>query len=218
MPFPRKASVELERLVCEFNLRPDSYMAPSWLPEHWPDRHRQQIAFRPHARRMLAQYMLATLKLDDQHDFDFSSQEKRIALIAPDALGRIADYCGLCAHKVLLREQRFRHVREASARHFGKDVLQFVMDRAPDMAARFKSLAPEPDIATGKIRARGHRLLLGVLESYGPAVYGRARLKLPRDLAQQGPQGLDTTMRQHLAELIILSVIPERVSEWDWLF
>lgn len=218
MPHLRKASVALERLVCEFNLRPDRYMAPSWLPEHWPDRHRQQIAFRPHACKMLAQYTLKSLGLDQQYDFDFSSQEKRIALIAPDALERIADYCGLCAHKVLLREQRFRHLREASARHFGKEVMQFVMDRAPDMAARFKSLPPEPDIAVGKIRARGHRLLLGVLETNGPAVYGRARLKLPRGMVQHGAQGLDMTKRQHLAELIILSVIPERISEWDWLF
>lgn len=218
MHYQKRTPADLQRLVCDFNLRPDSYMEPSWLPTHWPDRYRQQIDFKPRARAMLARRMLTSLGLDTAYDFDFTTHDKRIALIAPDALRRIAEYCGLCAHKVLLREQRMRHIREASARQFGKDVVQFVMERAPDMAARYKALVPEPDAAVDKIRTRGYRMLLGVFAGAGGAVYGRARLKLPREVAEQGPQTLDAVKRQHVTELIILSVIPERISEWDWLF
>ncbi len=216
--YGEKHSVALRQLVCEFNLRPDTYMAPGWLPDHWPDRYRQQLALGPRAGRMFAHHALASNGLDKLYDFDFSAQDKRIALIAPDALRRIAEYCGLCAHKMLLAESRLRHVRDAARTQFGKDAVQFVMERTPEMAARYKALPPDPELAATKIRARGYRLLLGLLSTTGAAVYGRARLKLPREVVQRGPQMLDATKCQHLAELIVLSIIPERISEWDWLF
>jgi type III secretion protein K len=213
--------MSLHRLVCEFNLRPDSYVDRSWLPGDWPEIYCDQGRFGARARALLARQILATAGLAQQFDFDFAAPEKRVALIAPEALRRLAEYCGLCIHKELLRERGAGRILDAVVGAFGRDAVQFVMERTPYLrAVRAKGalLKEHPEIAENKIRERGYRLLLSFLSGSGAAVFGRFRLKLPKKVAELTLPALEVEQAQQVTELMLLCIIPERLGEWDWLF
>jgi type III secretion protein K len=210
--------------VATFNLRPDRYIDPSWLPMEWPAHLRDPARYGEAGRAVLARALLQAHGLDATRDYDFSTAEKRIALLPADALEHLAACCGLCLHRQWLREAEVSHkMQQVIDTAFGADAVTFVLYRMPAFDAVSEILEPQrqyPRLAVQTLRARGRQLLLDFLQPYGPAVGRRLALKFPRGGADghRPPYLLGRTQRAELGELLRLSLIPEQVPAWDWLF
>jgi type III secretion protein K len=217
---PARAA-RLHRLAVEFNLRLDRYIDPSWLPLDWPAPYRDFTAFGVRGRALLARHLLAQSGLADRYAFGFGTLVSRIALIERSALTTLAAYCGLMLHRAWLQEAPNWRTHSALVDAFGYNAMPFVLDRAPPFDAIGESLEPfrqTPRAAVDAIRQRGARLLLDFVAPEGDAIIERMRLKFARGVSEQPAYGLSPVHRQHLAELIFLCLIPERLVQWDWLF
>lgn len=214
-------AARLYRLAVEFNLRPDRYIDPSWLPHDWPARYRDFAAFGERGRAVLARHLLAQNGLAERYVFGFGSLVARLALIERSALTTLAAYCGLMLHRAWLQEAPNWRTHSVLVDAFGYNAMPFVLDRAPPFDAIGESLEPfrqTPRAAVDAIRQRGARLLLDFVAPEGDAIIERMRLKFARGVSEQPAYGLSPVHRQHLAELIFLCLIPERLAQWDWLF
>ncbi|ATG21667.1 hypothetical protein LMG18090_04399 [Ralstonia mannitolilytica] len=214
----------LAGLVATFNLRPDRYIDPSWLPADWPLPLRDPARYGEAGRAVLARALLQAHHLDEEWDYDFAPVDKRIALLPGDALEHMAVCCGLCLHRQWLREADVpRKTRQAIDLAFGAPLMVFALERMPAFEAVAETLQTQrqhPRLAVETLRARGRRLLTDFLAPFGPAVLRRLALKFPRNAggADRPPYLLGRTQRAELGELLRLSLIPEQVPAWDWLF
>lgn len=214
-------AARLHRLAVEFNLRPDRYIDSSWLPQDWPTRYRDFASFGVRGRAVLARHLLVQSGLGERYAFGFGSLVARIALIERSALTTLAAYCGLMLHRAWLQDAPNWRTHTALVDAFGYNAMPFVLDRAPPFEAIGESLEPfrqTPRAAVDAIRQRGARLLLDFVAPEGDAIVERMRLKFARGVSEQPAYGLSAVHRQHLAELIFLCLIPERLAQWDWLF
>lgn len=211
----------LYRLAVEFNRRPDRYVGADWLPDDWPDRYRDLERFGERGRAVLAAALLARLAPGAPLVFEFGSRVARIALLDRDALATLGAYCGLMLHRAWLRDAGNWRSHTALVDAFGHSAMPFVLDRAPPFEAIGETLEPyrrAPFEAIDVIRRRGCRLLFDLVAAEHAPLASRLALKFPRTLAAQPSYGLSLLHRQHLAELILLCLIPERLAQWDWLF
>jgi len=211
----------MHRLAVEFNLRPDRYISADWLPDDWPARHRDIEAFGERGRAVLASALLARLGPGAAPVFAFGSRVARIALLDRDALATLGAYCGLMLHRAWLREAANWRAQSALVDAFGHSAMPFVLERAPPFEAISETLDAyrrTPHDAIDAIRRRGCRLVYDFVAAEHEQLAPRLALKFPRTLAAQAPYGLSVKHRQHLAELIFLCLIPERLAQWDWLF
>jgi type III secretion protein K len=154
-------------------------------------------------------------------DTDFAPPRKRLALIDGRDLRMLALYCGFATHRELLRERRVGPTLRRQLQRFGPEAANFVTHRIPELPAfqmNNESLLTRPLGAGRAIWRRGARLLLALVAQDGPAVCERARLKLPRSLAEGKLPALSPEQLKQLDELVQLSVLPERLSSWHWLF
>ena len=195
-PHPASAApgpMDLVRLVMRFNLHPEHDLHPSWLPAHWPARHRVPARLGEGGRAALADLLRRDRATPCAADFNFDSRLKRLALLDARALRRLAAYLGFCAHLPLFRVRggAGREIRRQACR-FDDDAVDFVLDRVPalsELRMNHSALEQRP-IAAGRIvLERGHRLLLGAFAPEGEAVLRRLQHKLPRRLSSlQLPQ------------------------------
>jgi type III secretion protein K len=209
--------MNLHRLVCEFNLRPDGYVDRSWLPGDWPEPYREPGQFGDRARAVLAKQILATAGLAQQFDFDFAAPEKRVA-IAPDAFAQpniAAVHARGCAAGARSRADLRRR-----GRHSGETPYPFVMKLRPIFAPYAPRVLAQgiSGVCREQVRERGYRVLLSFLSGSSTAVFGRFRLKLPKRVAELPLPALEVEQTQQVTELMLLCIIPERLGEWDWLF
>ncbi|RKP50598.1 SctK family type III secretion system sorting platform protein [Trinickia fusca] len=216
------------QLVAEFNLRPDRYVDPSWPAGLWPAPWNDMSRFGERGQIVLAKALANVVGLSAEGsgalpaDYDFSSRDKRLALLPREALAELAQLCGLCLHKAWLAGSDVtRGVDKSLTLAFGVDTLQFVHTRTPPFDAvseTLETMRRYPKLVVQKIGARGARLLLDFIAPAGASVFARTRLKLPRIADVQPAYRLNDAQRSELAELLFLCLIPERLSGWDWLF
>lgn len=211
----------MHRLAVEFNLRPDRYIGADWLPDEWPARYRDLDRYGERGRAVLAAALLARLGPGGAPMFAFGSRIARIALVDRAALATLGAYCGLMLHRAWLREAANWRAQSVLVEAFGHSAMPFVLDRAPPFEAIGETLEPyrrAPLEAIDAIRRRGCRLLFDLVAAEHAQLAPRLALKFPRSLVAQPSYGLNVLHRQHLAELIFLCLIPERLAQWDWLF
>jgi type III secretion protein K len=211
----------MHRLAVEFNLRPDRYIGADWMPDDWPARYRDLARFGERGRAVLAAALLARWCPGALPGFGFGSRVARIALLDRDALATLGAYCGLMLHRSWLRDASNWRAQSVLVDAFGHSAMPFVLERAPPFDVIGETLEPyrrAPLEAVDAIRRRGCRLLFDLVAAEHAALASRLALKFPRSLAGEPPYGLSVLHRQHLAELIFLCLIPERLAQWDWLF
>lgn len=217
-------SARLLRLVLAFNLHPEATLHPSWLPETWPASQRAAVRhWRPAAQDVLAQVLRRQGVLAFEPDYDFDSHVKRLLLLDPATLRRLAFYTSLCAHLPLLRARRSRLATSMrrQARRFDADATRFVLERAPQPTALQMSAEPLERHPCGSGRVlidRGYRLLQGALASEGETAVQRLQRKLPRRAATLRVPALSRRQTDQLHELMLFCLVPERLPTWDWLF
>jgi type III secretion protein K len=217
----REQALRMARLLVRFNVHPESDVHPSWLPADWPVRHRQAQQLGPAGREVLGALLRRKQSLNDDFDSDFTSPRERLALLDGPALRQLAWYCGLGLHRGLWRERPVGPQLRRQARRFGADGAAYAAQRMPDLPAlraNGQALLRRP-AATGRlVWRRGARVLLALLAQDGPQVLARVRLKLPRRLAAGEPPWLEDAQLRQLEELACLSIVPERLPTWGWLF
>nr|WP_244306468.1 SctK family type III secretion system sorting platform protein [Paraburkholderia lacunae] len=214
--------VPFYRMVCEFNLRPDTYLHVTRVPDTWPVAYRQLTSFGVAGRRLIARHLLDAAGVAGHYDFNAASPVARLALLPGAALEQLAAYAGLLLHRAWLREAlSVRRVRAEVAARFGADALDLTLERAPAFDALGETLEPwraDPAALPPTIRARGGRLLADFIAAAGVPVDARARLKFNRAIDSQAPYLLNQAQRDMVGELVFLFLIPERLNTWDWLF
>ena len=221
-PQAARGPMDLVRLVMRFNLHPEHDLHPSWLPAHWPARHRVPARLGEGGRAVLADLLRHDQATPSTADYNFDSRLKRLALLDAQALRRLAAYLGFCAHLPLfrLRAGAGRQIRRQACR-FDADAVDFVLDRVPQLSElrmNHSALEQRP-IATGRIvLERGHRLLLGAFAPEGEAVLRRLQHKLPQRVSLLRVPPLQPRQLEQLRELMLLCIVPERLPQWDWLF
>ena len=214
--------MDLVRLVTRFNLHPEHDLHPSWLPAHWPARHRLPRRLGEGGRAVLAELLRREAPPLCSADYNFDSRLKRLALLDAAALRRLAAYLGFCAHLPLLRLRGGvgAQLRRPALR-LDADAVDFLLERVPQLTGlRMNHAALEQrPLAAGRIVLdRGHRLLLGAAAAEGEAVLRRLQHKLPRRVATQGLPQFEPHQARQLRELMLACIVPERLPQWDWLF
>lgn len=213
--------VAFYRMVCEFNLRPDTYLHVTRIPADWPAAYRHVSRFDDAGRRLIARHLLS-LHCAEQTDFDASTPLARLALLPGAALEQLASYAGLLLHRVWLRDAlQQRRVRAEIVGKLSADALELTLERAPEFGALGETLEPwrdDPAALPPLIRARGGRLLADFIGAAGDAVARRVTLKFNLAIDSEAPYLLNHAQRDQLGELLFLFLIPERFATWDWLF
>jgi len=219
------AATPLLRLVVQHNLHPEATLHPSWLPPTWPARHRVALrGLQPGARSVLADVLRRQGVLASDPDYHFDSRRKRLLLLDPPALRRLAFYASLCAHAPLLRLPRRDPVGKQlrrQARRYDADAVDFVLERAPRLSEIHMSAQAfnERPWSCGRVLVeRGARLLLALGASEGEGVLERLRRKLPRRFSALEVPRLAPRQILQLDELMLSCIVPERLVRWDWLF
>lgn len=214
----------LLRLVARANLQPEESLHPSWLPAPWPAHLRTRLGrLGPRARAALGDVLARQGVLAPAPGYDFDSRVKRLLLLDPFALRRLAFTTSLCAHAPLLRPRRggLASLLRRQARRLDPGALEFVLDRAPELTALQMSVHPlkERPAGCGRLLVdRGYRLLLAVLSAEGEAVVQFGQRKLPRRVATLEVPALAPRQKDQLVELMLGCIVPERLAPWDWLF
>jgi len=213
--------LQMIRLACAFNFRPDDYIHPSRWPVEWPLPYRDASIFQERGRRALAAGLLAYAGVAEAYDFHFATRAARLALLPPAALMRLADGLGIALYLSWLTESGSRRVDRTITAAFGGDALDFAFERMPRFDAFGETLEPvksQPKQLVARIRHRGGRLLTDFVAPYGDPLLQRLRLKLSVEIDAEPPYLMSTAQREQVAELLFICLIPERLSTWDWLF
>lgn len=216
-----RGPMDLARIGIRFNLHPEDDVHPSWLPASWPPGYRRVNQLGSAGKVMLGKYVRQWGKLDEHIDFNFDSPRRRLALMDGRSLRILAAYCGLCVHKPLFELVATSHDMHRLARRIHPDAARFVIGRTPALTGLVlsKRLAPNNPLALGSlVMSRGYRMLLGVLASEGSAIVRKVIRKLPRRVSALKIPSFRTAKLEQVSELIFLCLVPERMSEWDWLF
>ena len=214
----------LLRLVLRSNLRPEESLHPSWLPASWPADLRTRLGrLGPRARAALADVLAQQGVFAPAPGYDFDSRVKRLLLLDPPSLRRLAFTTSLCAHAPLLRPRRggLASLLRRQARRVDPGALEFVLDRVPELTALQMSAHPlkERPAGCGRLLVdRGYRLLLAVLSGEGEDVVQFGQRKLPRRVATLEVPALASRQKDQLVELMLGCIVPERLAQWDWLF
>jgi type III secretion protein K len=211
---------DLLRLVVSHNLDPHLGLHPSWLPPHWPARHRRISAWGPAGQAVLG--ALVRGQHGGAPDYQFDSRLKRLMLMDAAALRRLAVYAGLGAHRALLEQGSPAGSQlRRQARRYDRDAMRFALQRMPalpQLRMELRAMQERP-LATGRLLvSRGYRLLLGALATEGEEGVRRVRHKFPRRLAALSVPALQPRQTEQLSELMLSCIVPERLPQWDWLF
>ena len=226
----------LLRAVLAYNLHPEATLHPSWLPPEWPVRRRAEMrGWAADAQQALGAVLRARGVFDAAPDWNFDRPVKRLLLMDPPSLRRLAYTASLCAHAPLLRPRRgplATPLRRQAAR-LGDGALAFVLERAPqptELRMSARELQEHPAGAGRVLAERGYRLLLGLIAREGKGVgvgvgkgesdiaLRRLQRMLPRRLAALAVPALTDRQAAQLEELMLACIVPERFARWDWLF
>jgi type III secretion protein K len=214
----------LMRLVLRLNLHPEASLHPSWLPPEWPVHLRARLArLAPEAQAVLRETLARLGVLVAPPDYAFDSPVKRLLLLDPGSLRRLAFYASLCAHAPLMRPRRnaLAAALRRQARRLDEDAVEFVLERAPQATELQMSAHPLEDRPAGCGRVvadRGYRLLAALLADEGEGAAHRLARMLPRRAAALPVPALEARQKQQLRELVLACIVPERLARWDWLF
>ena len=226
---PQAAALSVEqvgmatvRLAMQCSLHPESGMHASWLPEDWPHRYRHLDRLAPSARTMVGQMLTRRGLVPQMLDLNFDTPVRRLALMDPMTLRRLAVYCGVAAHGALVCERtRLGALLRRKLAALDADACDFIARRVPALTAlpmATQGFAQHPHGVPRVVVERGHRLLLGLAAQGGEATLQRIRLKLPKRQALLRVPEFTPVQSRQLHEVVFLCLIPERFASWDWLF
>lgn len=214
----------LMRLVLRFNLQAHASVHPSWLPADWPASARARLRrLAPEAQAVLRDVLVRLGVLPAAPDYAFDSSVKRLLLLDPPALRRLAFYASLCVHAPLMRPRRnaLALSLRRQARRLDADAVEFVLERVPqatELQMSAHAFKERPGACGRVLVDRGYRLLAALVADEGEAAAERLARMLPRRVAALPVPALAARQKQQLRELVLACIVPERLPQWDWPF
>jgi len=218
----REHAVSMAALLVDFNLHPERGLHVSWMPGSWPPGLRSLAGCGQAGHAVAATWLGNAHRLDGPFDASFVSTRKRLALLDGRALRLVGWYCGVALHAPLMLHAQISRPLRRQIRRFGPDADHYATRRLPSLtAARVRIDDPGRGQGVGvgrRVWWRGMRLLLALIALEGPDTLRRVQLKLPRRWASTALPSLTSVQARQIEELIVLSIVPERIPSWDWLF
>ncbi len=205
--------LERFRELLQFNFLPTQDIDDSWWRSEWlAGTLLNPKQFPACAQFHLSRFFLRKRGLADQFDFDFSADEKQIALLPGKRLKRLVYLAGLT-----LQSQRIAHVIRGSDRQAIKSSVSeedyfFAIKRGAFLLkeARFESTAPfDKGERFDRLNEDCYRLgvnnLATVMRKFSPAFVGRLQSKLPKTMVEDYWQAADSDCDAHTRLLLRLT-------------
>ena len=210
--------------LVDFNLHPARSAHRSWLPGVL-----SSVAFDARGRldarvdTPVSQWLLGEADASDGMDWQMEQPEKRIWLLDPPSLEKLAFELAAVAHRDSIARIIDRERVQVVQRALGSSLWSFVLEDVPERLRGFASRgvdfdrAPAATLETA-LRAEGVRSLFGLLAPEWRAVRARATLRFEASLTRDVPPLLDGVRRDSLVKLIRDHLIARRLPQWAWLF
>ncbi|MRI32164.1 hypothetical protein EOPP23_04030 [Endozoicomonas sp. OPT23] len=216
--------LELFQSVAEFNLYLIRYIHPSWLKTVKLSPLVQQLRQENNADYHLSHYLLKQFQLNNEFDYEFIENHKRIALADEGELTALALYTGATLNEGIIRNALLSSQRQAFAECLGEPLYRFATQKAQFIARFDQQLGPSLLIDWDHLEQFKHYLLLSGLQVLGTAFSScpeafkkRLLLKMPTDYREH----LESSELQNLSEeqcqKLLIKVYKEVNKEWHHL-
>lgn len=180
-----KSNPDLFRVIFDFNRRPQFWVHESILEgmPHTPVV--KALAGCWHGSRHLSKWMMRELALDKEDDcWDFEEPRRRLSLLGPETLARLARYCGaVLSWPRIVAIIGKAQIQELKA-GLGEDAHAFALRRGRMLVPESETVVPEnrEDPIVPHALEVGWRLLLTAVGEEEPGLSRRLSLKLPPEL------------------------------------
>lgn len=173
---------ELYRSIYDWNMYPHRWALPAALAGRADGAVIGILETSPSGRQRLSGYFRAALDLPECW-WDFQESRRRLALLAPSSLARLAAFSGATLHASRLARIVARSERNAFTNRLGEDAYAFALRRGRLMPPpeALRPLAADTDDLAGDVQRAGWRLLGCCLREEPAAVRDRFRLKAPAE-------------------------------------
>lgn len=180
----RRGDVPLGLMVREFNLFPLRYAHESWIPAGWPALPVELLGGGRVEARMSAHFLLK-LGFTDEAVFAFGEPNRRIALLDPVSLDRVAFLTGTALHWEAISKVFERDDVRAIKAEIGEDAYRFAILKAPILAGKAAAdLGDHGYAGLGwAMRRLGAEFIAAGMAGAPRALRARLALKFPREFA-----------------------------------
>lgn len=179
-----KANPDLFRVIFDFNRRPQHWVHSSVIEglPHAPVV--QALATCVHGAGHLSAWLLQELSLlEHEPCWDFEDPRRRLALLSPATLARLARHCGAALAWPRIASVIGRAEIQELKAALGEDAHAFALRRGRMIVPENEAVLPEAgDSLTAHALHSGWRLILTAIDDESAAVRRRMELKLPPDL------------------------------------
>jgi len=155
----------------------------------------------PRLHERLSERLLVAASLQTEECWDFPPR-RRLALLPPAELRRIARHAGAALHSRSVRNVIVRQARERLIERIGADAYAFAVKRAPFLT--MPTERPQRADATEAIETDGLACLGAWLATEPLAVSGRVALGFPPGLAlERHEQSIETETGRRMLDLVL---------------
>ncbi len=179
-----KANPDLFRVIFDFNRRPQHWLHPSVMEllPHAPVI--QALAGSTHGAGHVSAWLMQELDLlEDEPCWDFEEPRRRLNLLTPATLGRLARHCGATLAWPRIAAVIGRAEIQELKAALGEEAHAFALRRGRMIIPENEAVLPQPGASlAAHVLENGWRLILTAVSEDLGALRRRFKLKLPPDL------------------------------------
>lgn len=207
-----KTRPDLYRAIYDWNAYPHRWALPAWLDViSVPAPVVALLEKTTRGRQRLSQSFRRALRLHEEL-WDFQSPRRRLALLPPATLERLARFAGATVLAPAIARIITRDERRSLTDRIGEDAYLFALRRG-------RLLTPTPELSAflqrdgdlhASVEHAGWRLLAACVEDESPALRLRFRLKTPRAVTL--PAGGEAAPHRDAAWALVEPIVRETLS------
>lgn len=176
-----KMNPDLFRVIFDFNRRPQHWLHPevvAGLPQANVVRVLSQST---HGQSQLSSWLLRTLQLDDcEGVWDFEVIPRRLALLSPASLERLARFTGAALCWPRISAIIGKHQIQELKANLGEETHAFALRRARMIIPEAETMTAQDDISlTDQVHSLGWDVLISAINDGAEGLRRRLLLKMP---------------------------------------
>lgn len=193
-----KSHPDLFRVIFDFNRRPQHWLHPDVVAAMPEATVIKVLAQGTHGQGHLASWLLRVLHLEEcETVWDFQEPRRRLALLSPDTLSRLARYLGaaLCWPRLaaIIGRQQLQDIKA----ELGEDVHAFALRRARLIVPAEEALPPAEGLSLShQLIESGWQMLAGAADDEEESIHRRLTLKLPPEVARKLTRRVSPELRE----------------------
>ncbi len=218
------SGLELFQSVAEFNLYLVRYIHPSWLKTVKLSPLVQQLKKQSNADYHLSHYLLKQFQLNNEFDYEFVENHKRIVLADEPLLAQLALYTGAALNESIIRNALLRSQKQALAECLGESLYRFSTQKAQFIARFDQQLGPSLLIDWDHLEQFKLYLLVTGLQVLGMAFNDcpiafkkRLALKMSKEFSQYLENSELQNLTKEQCQKLLIKVYKEVNKEWHHL-